>query len=83
MLTIEYAKDPAWNNAEHTSVVLTVKFEEFIEELPFTANPHDVMHYGVELYNRALAREFGPIAPYTPSPFATQPQPISEGAQTL
>lgn len=83
MLTIEYAKDPAWNNEQKTSVLLTVKFEEFTGELPFTANPHDVMPYGVELYNKALAHEFGPIAPYTPSPFATQPQPISEGAQTL
>jgi hypothetical protein len=68
MLTIQYAKNPVWNDAEHTSVDLTVKFEEFNEELPFAATSYDPMPYGVELYNRAVANEFGEIAPYVAPP---------------
>ena len=34
MFTLEYAKDPIWNNAEGTAIVLTVKWEEFNEEMP-------------------------------------------------
>lgn len=81
MLTVEYAKDPVWNDADHVTVLLTVKFEEYNEEFPFTAAPYDVMPYGVDLCNRAKAGEFGEIAPYVAPPEITQP--ISQGAQTL
>jgi hypothetical protein len=64
MFTIEYAKNPIWNDAEHTSVHLTVKFAEFEEELPFNATLHDPMQYGVELYNRAISGEFGVIVSF-------------------
>ena len=77
MLTIEYAKDPAYADADGTCVSLTVKFAEFAEELPFGATPRDPMPYGVELYNRAVAGEFGEIAP------PDMPQPTTEGAQVL
>ena len=81
MLTIEYAKNPVYANSEGTTVSLTVKFAEFNEELPFGATPHDPMPYGVELYHRAVAGEFGPIAPFVAPP--TQDQPLTQGAQTL
>jgi hypothetical protein len=68
MLTIEYAKDPIWNNAEGTAILLTVKFEEMSEELPFTAIPNDPMFYSVELFNNAVAGDYGTIAPYVPPP---------------
>jgi len=64
MFTLEYAKDPIWNNAEGTAIVLTVKWEEFNEEMPFGATPYDPMPYGVDLFNRAKAGEFGTVAPY-------------------
>jgi hypothetical protein len=68
MLTIESATNPIYANEEGTAVELQVKFEEFNEILPFGATSYDPLPYGVELYNRALAGEFGPIAPYVPPP---------------
>lgn len=39
-----------------------------MEPLQFTASPNDCEPHGVELYNRAIAGEFGPIAPYVEPP---------------
>jgi len=80
MLTIQYAKDPVWNNTEHNAIHLTVKFDEIPEELPFLATPNDPMPYGVELYNNAVAGDYGTIAPYVPPPEPVQPQ--TTGIQT-
>jgi hypothetical protein len=41
------------------------------------------MPHGVELYNRAIAGEFGPIGEFVETPMANQPQPTSVGSQTL
>ena len=64
MFTLQYAKDPIWNDAESTSIVLTVKWNEFNEEMPFLACSYDPEAHGVDLYNRAKAGEFGDIAPF-------------------
>lgn len=64
MFTLQYAKDPIWNNEEGTSILLTVKWEEFNEELPFGATSYDSEPWGVDLYNRAKAGEFGTVAPF-------------------
>lgn len=74
MLTIESAVNPVYANAEGTCISLQVKFEEFADVMPFGATPYDPMPYGVELYNRAIAGEFGPIAPYVAPPEPVQPQ---------
>jgi hypothetical protein len=68
MLTIEYAKNPIWNNADHNAIFLIVKFVEMADELPFTATPFDVESYGIELYNNAFAGYYGEIASYVPPP---------------
>lgn len=81
MLTIEYAKNPIWNDATGEAIHLNVKFAEFDEELPFTATSYDSMAYGIELYNRAKAGEFGEIELYVPPPEPVQP--ITTGSQTL
>lgn len=86
MFTLEYAKDPVWNSDDGQQILLTVKFEEFNEEMPFTATSYDTMAHGVDLYNRAKAGEFGVIAPYVPyvpSAAAAPDQPQTQGAQTL
>jgi hypothetical protein len=80
MLTIEFAANPVYANAESTCIVLQVKFEEFNEVMPFGATPYDPMPYGIELYNRALAGEFGEIASYVGPELE---QPTTTGAQTL
>jgi len=64
MFTLQYAKDPIYDNAENTSIMLIVKWEEFNEEMPFGANTWDTEAHGRDLYARAKAGEFGPVAPY-------------------
>ena len=83
MLTVEYAKDPVWNSDDGQQICLTVKFSEFQEEMPFTATSFDVMPYGVDLYNRAKAGEFGGVAPYVAPNTPAEDQPTVVGAQTL
>jgi hypothetical protein len=82
MLTIESAINPIYADVEGTCIQLHVKFKEFNEVLPFGATLYDPMPYGVELYHRALAGEFGPIAPM-PVITIGENQPITKGAQTL
>jgi hypothetical protein len=60
-----YAKDPVWLNRSQTLINLTVRFEEIDEDLPFTANPNDVEAHGRDIYARAVAGEFGQIAPFS------------------
>jgi hypothetical protein len=74
MFTLEYAKDPVWNDDTGQSILLTVKWEEFNEEMPFGACSYDPMPHGVDLYNRAKAGEFGAVAPYVPPPEPIPPQ---------
>lgn len=64
MFTLEYAKDPFYNNEEGTSIHLTVKWAEFNEEMPFGACSYDAEPHGVDLFNRAKNGEFGEVAPY-------------------
>lgn len=80
MFTIEYAKNPVYSCPNNSTIALTVKFAEIDEELPFGATPYDPMPYGVELYNRAVAGEFGPIAPFVEPEVQ---QPSTQGVQTL
>jgi hypothetical protein len=74
MFTLEYAKTPIYVSENSQAINLTVKFVEFNEELPFTATSYDCEPYGVDLYNRAKAGEFGEVAPYVPPPEVPQPQ---------
>jgi hypothetical protein len=81
MLTIESATNPVYSSADGICISLQVKFAEFAEVMPFGATPYDSMPYGVELYNRALAGEFGAIAPFVAPPEPVHP--TTQGAQTL
>jgi hypothetical protein len=71
MFTLEYAKNPIFNNEEQTSILLTVKWEEFVEEMPFGASSFDCEAHGRELFERAKAGEFGEVAPYVAPPEST------------
>ena len=82
MLTIDYAKDPVWNDEEHTAIHLIVKFLEIAEELPFLATPFDPMSYGVELFNNAVAGDYGIVSPYVPL-IATAEQNKTTATQLL
>lgn len=83
MLTIEYAKNPIWNDDTGNAILVTVKFAEFNEEMPFTATNYDNMSHGVYLYNCAKSGEFGEILPYSPSGHAAADQPTTTGTQTI
>jgi len=83
MFTLEYAKNPVWNDGSNQSIFLIVKWKEFNEEHPFSACSYDSMPHGVDLYNRAKGGEFGEIAPWVDPMIATQLQPTTTGSQTL
>jgi hypothetical protein len=64
MFTLQYAKDPIYNSEDGQQILLTVKWEEFNEEMPFGATSFDPEPHGVNLFNRAVAGEFGVVAPF-------------------
>lgn len=65
-LNLKYANNPKWVDQAHTSIDLTVRFEEIDEDLPFHATPNDTEEHGRDIYTRAVAGEFGVIAEWTP-----------------
>jgi hypothetical protein len=68
-LTIESASNPVWGDAAQTIITLDVVFAELGSgPVPFTASAHDVTEHGRDLHERAMAGEFGPVAPYLPPP---------------
>jgi len=58
----------------HGGIELTVNFDG-IGLVPFCATPDDTEEHGRELYTRALAGDFGPVAPYV------APDPTPEDIQ--
>ena len=66
-ITYTNARNPQWGNAAQAYINLEVNFDHLPEEyVLFTANPLDTMAHGVEIYNRAVAGDFGAVADYTP-----------------
>jgi len=61
-MIVKFAKDPIWSSTEKVSINLIVRFEGVDEDFPFTATPWDTMDYGRDIYERALAGEFGVVA---------------------
>lgn len=62
-MKINTATSPQWANADQTAITLTVDFEG-VGELPFTATPNDSESHGRDLFARASAGDFGPVAAY-------------------
>jgi len=83
MLTFESAHSPAYAAEDGSCISLMVKFAEFNEELPFGATNHDPHEHGRNIYERAVAGEFGEIAPFVASTVAGQNQPSTQGSQNL
>jgi hypothetical protein len=80
-MKIEYTKNPCWADAERTMIDLTVKWDEFFEEQPFTASQNDVEAHGRAIFADLVAGAYGEIAEYVPPPEPVQP--TVNGAQTL
>lgn len=58
-----YAHSPRWATESHSSIDLVVNFVG-IGEVQFSASPDDCEDHGKEIYAKAVAGEFGSIAPY-------------------
>jgi hypothetical protein len=63
-MRLEYARNPKWVNPEKTLIDLIIKWDQFPEEFPFTANPKDSEEYGRLIFKAALEGHFGKIAEY-------------------
>lgn len=83
MFTIEYVKNLAWANSEHTAFNCVVKYAEFNEEHPSGINATDSYAHIQEIWEKGTSGEYGAIDEYVPPTTPTQPQPITQGAQTL
>jgi hypothetical protein len=82
-MTIKYTSvtNPTWNR-EHNAIDCIVVFEHLNNEaVPFHATPWDTMPHGVEIYNRCLAGDFGPVGDYVLTE-AEKPAPVPQGQTT-
>ena len=72
MITYSDVKNVKWANYANTKIDMEVNFGHLGEEyVGFLAVPDDSEPHGVELFNRAVAGDFGPVAAYTPPPNLT------------
>lgn len=79
-------KNLSWNR-EHNAIDCLVNFVA-LGEVNFHATPWDTVAYGVEIYNRCIAGEFGEITEYEKMSAEYPVEVIqnttpTEGAQTL
>ena len=60
-------KNLSWVNQAHTTLVCDVTFEG-LGTVPFAPNANDCAAHSVEIWNRAIAGDFGPIADWVEPP---------------
>ena len=65
-MRLKYAKYPRWSDAEHVGIDLIICWDEWDEDLPFTAFATDPEEHGRQIYQLALAGEYGVIAEFVP-----------------
>lgn len=65
-MNILSASNPAFANAANTLINLTIDTDKF-GVITFTASPNDTAAHGRDLFARAMAGEFGPVAAFVPS----------------
>jgi hypothetical protein len=58
---------PTWADRDHTVINVLVSFGG-LGEVPFTASAQDTTPHGQEIWARAIAGEFGEVAPYVAPP---------------
>jgi hypothetical protein len=85
MHTILNAAFPQYASSDNALIDMIVVLSIFPnDKIPFTASPTDLEEYGRELYKRAVAGEFGPVANYVVKTIPAAPnQPTTTGTQTL
>lgn len=65
MLKLVEAKNPKFSSADRTTIDMECTWN-IGGPWPFTASVSDTEAHGRDIYARALAGEFGPVAPYVP-----------------
>lgn len=60
------AANPVYADATGQKIDVSATFAEFGYAIPFTAAADDATAYGRDIYARAKAGEFGPVAAYVP-----------------
>lgn len=64
-ITLISAANPRYSNEERTSIIVDCEFSHILGEVhPFCATPTDAEAHGREVYAKAIAGDFGQIAPY-------------------
>lgn len=66
MLTVQYVKNLKWADSEHKNIECMVKYAEFVEEHPSGICAEDGYAHIQEIWTKANAGEYGPIAEYAP-----------------
>lgn len=64
MLTVDYAKDPIYTDAEGTCIHLMVKFTMSDGVVPFCAMVNDPEPHGRELFANAKNGMYGEVKPF-------------------
>ena len=84
-MKISNINSPRYSNAESTAITVNLDIESPTltkSNIPFTATPDDTTDYGPDIYQRALAGEFGEIAEYV-APVPTLEQMTARNAAKL
>jgi len=74
MYTVESITDIVYRTEDKQHINCKVKFAEFDEIMPFTANATDPEEHGVNIYNDIISGKYGPIGDYVPPPPPTTEQ---------
>lgn len=75
MLTVQYVKNLKWADQDHKHIECMVKYAEFDEEHPSGICAEDGYAHIQEIWTKANAGEYGPIAEYSP------PENFAQAAQ--
>ena len=76
-MIIKSVVNPAWGDAQQVAILVYLEIEGIGTDIPFTASPLDPEAHGREIHARAVAGEFGPIAPYV-APIPSVPQAVTK-----
>ena len=73
MYTIESITDIFYRTEDRQHINCKIKFAEFNEIMPFTANATDPEEHGVSIYNDIVNGKYGAIGDYVPpTPLTTE-----------
>lgn len=57
-------KNPKYADSENKTINCWVKFDAFLNHLPFTASPNDIEEHGRVIYQELISGKYGEIEPF-------------------